>query len=612
MSEVSAEIPNLDSLVIVDNKELEIYGMEILSLYPQLAGFFIGNEQGDFLFIKRFPDGSIGTEIINRSISEPTTTWFYRDLAGKVDSVEVTNDVSYDPRSRPWYIGAKDSGEQFWTDIYIFFTDRQPGITSSNPIYDANGSLIGVVGIDITLNELSRFLETLQVGKSGIVFITNAEGEVVAFPNLEISTQEGDSFRPLSITEIDIDPITAVYSKYLANGEEQFTLETDQGRYMTAFTPFPDNFQKNWEIGITVPEDDFIGSIKETNRISLLFSLVILLIAILLVIFFSRNIARPIELLTEETERIKNLQLDSNLRVESSIHEVQRLADSISSMRNSLEIFKKHAPAVLVRQLITVGEETQLGGRERQLTLLFTDVAGFTSISQDMIPEDLMRQLSAYMGIFTEIIMTFNGIIDKYMGDGLLAYWDAPIAKPDHACLACKTALECRDRANELNQDWQAKGNMIFPTRIAIHTGETLVGNLGSSDYMSYTVLGKSVDFIRLLKPVQDRFESQIVISDSTYKNVADTYYTRPLESIADNKHETTIIYELICERDQAQADDVALSEQFTQGFEAYMNHDWTKAHDIFFALVTKYPHDTASQLYFSWSLANLQDSISQ
>ena len=143
-----------------------------------------------------------------------------------------------------------------------------------------------------------------------------------------------------------------------------------------------------------MPEDDFIGAIKRTNQISLFISLVILALAIVLAVFISRSISRPIVLLTEDTQRISDLRLDNNLEINSPIREVQLLAESISAMKNNLQIFKKYAPAELVRQLIQAGEQGDPGGQQKELSILFTDIGGFANVAQGAIPEQLMLQLS--------------------------------------------------------------------------------------------------------------------------------------------------------------------------------------------------------------------------
>ena len=328
--------------------------------------------------------------------------------------------------------------QQFWTDIYIFFTDQKPGITAAYPITDADGTLIGVIGIDVALDELSQFLQTQQVGQEGIVFIINDASEIVAYPGISLAAQEGESYRPLGVAEVDQPWIQDAYAIHRESGQTRFTLESGGQRYIASFVPFSDSFQKNWEIGILVPENDFIGAIKQTNQISLLISLVILLLALMSAVFVARSISKPIVLLTDETQKIKNFDLNGNIEIQSPISEVQHLSESISAMKTGLKEFQKYVPDELVRQLMATGEEAELGGHKKELTLFFTDITGFTTISENMVPEDLMLQLSDYLGALSSIVMAENGTVDKFMGDGLMAFWGAPAPK----CRSCLLRLQ--------------------------------------------------------------------------------------------------------------------------------------------------------------------------
>ena len=610
MAQVSAKIPNSETFSLIENEELEAYGMEVLALYPQLSGFFIGNEQGDFLFTKRFPDGSIGTQMINRSTAvTPIRTWTYRDIEGNVTDIEVTLDPPYDPRERPWYQGAKDLTAPYWTDIYIFFTDQKPGITAAYPIVDDAGHLHSVIGIDVALDELSQFLQTQTIGQTGVAFIVNDKAEIVAYPNVALATAEGESFRPIALSELGHDWVTDAYQRYDQTGNGRFTIRSNNTSYIASFTPFPTNFGKDWTIGILVPEDDFIGRIKTTNQISLLISFIILIVAVVMILFFSRSISRPIEQLTAETEKIKEFKLDNTLAITSPIHEVQRLAESISAMKKGLEAFKKYVPAALVRQLIQTGEEAQLGGYQKELTIFFTDIAGFTTITEDMPPQALMLQLSDYLGELATIVMEQKGTVDKYVGDGLMAFWGAPLPMENHAYYACRAGLLCREKSAELNQKWRQMGKLTFLTRIGIHTGKTLVGNMGSENRMNYTVLGDSVNLASRLEPINDVYGTEIIVSNATYEKVSTQFHFRPLDVVTvKGKREYILLYELMGEKGQTPDHIIALCQGFEKGFNAYLTQNWPTALAIFEALHTQYPHDTATEIYLTRCIALHKD----
>ncbi|MEM7331910.1 MAG: adenylate/guanylate cyclase domain-containing protein [Chloroflexota bacterium] len=605
MAQTSAQLPNIDSESLVNNAELEQYGKEILNQHPQLSGFFIGNEQGDFIFTKRDVDGSVDVQVIDRSLNPPERTWTYRNLVGDVESVETTTDFTYDPRQRPWYGGAKESGNQFWTNIYIFFTDQKPGITSAYPILDENGRLSGVIGIDVALDELSQFLETQKVGENGVVFIINQNAELVAYPGIELAIQDGESFRPIHINELGIDWISQAYSEFEREGNGRFVFENNSERFIASFTPFPTGSGEPWQIGVVVPENDFIGSINRTNQITLIISLTILIFSIFAALIISRTISRPIVELTAETNKIKSFNLDSNVEVNSAIHEVQTLSESVTAMRNSLRAFQKYVPSELVRQLIHTGEEAQLGGTKRELTILFTDIIGFTTITEDMLPEKLMLQLSNYLGHLANHIMANNGTVDKFVGDGIMAFWGAPLENKHHAEQACRTALALAEAVEKLNNQWIVENKVTFPTRIGIHTGETLVGNMGSTDRMNYTVVGDSVNLTSRLEGANNVYGTQIIVSHDTYEKAVHQFHFRPLDVVTvKGKREFILLYELMGEIGHTPEQDILLADMFAEGFEAYVAQHWDEAQTIFEKILVDHPDDTPSHIYLTRCIA--------
>ena len=599
-AQTSAQIPRIASQSLVNNSDLETYGAEIIRQYPQLSGFFIGNEAGDFIFTKRDgSDGSVDIQVIDRSLEVPERTWTYYDAAGQVESVELITDFTYDPRQRPWYQGAAQSGGQFWTDIYIFFTDEKPGITSAYPILDPAGQLVGVIGIDVALDELSQFLQTQKVGENGVVFIINEAAEIVAFPDTQLAAQDGESFRPVHLTELDIDWVTAAYQQFTESGEQRFVFEIDNTQYIASFTPFAAGGNAAWQIGVVVPRDDFIGAIKQTNQITLTISLTILGVAILSVLFIARSISRPIVALTVETDKVKSFELDSEVNVVSAIREVQALSESVSAMRTSLRAFKKYIPAELVRQLVESGHEAQLGGTKKELTILFTDIIGFTTITENMVPEALMLQLSTYLGTMATAIMHNKGTVDKYVGDGIMAFWGAPIDQPDHATCACHAALAISTAVKQFNEEWASQDAPPFPTRIGIHSGETLVGNMGSNERMNYTVVGDSVNLTSRLEGANNVYGTEIIVSHDTYKQTAHTFHFRPLDTVTvKGKRKFVKLYELVGEIGKTAPELIEMARNFTIGFDAYLGRRWAEAQQIFELILADFPDDIPSQIY--------------
>jgi adenylate cyclase len=598
--EISSRIAEKQTFSSPDIVQFESYTIGALAFYNH-PSIYMGDERGNFLGLRKFSDGTIHTQVIDRTVTPTTETVEHRDQVGNVTKVDVSMDVQFDPRVRPWYKGAKETRKQYWTDMYIFFASQKPGITASYPVIDKNGQFVGAFGMDIELEEVSNFLQTQKIGESGITFIVNGKNEIVAYPDLSrIVKKEGEGFRPTYINELGVDWIIDAFHEYEKTGSRKFEFKSNGKRYIGSFTSFPETFGKDWKIGLIVPEDYFLGAIKKTNVISLLISLAILFVAILSARALARSISRPIELLTEETKKIKDLQLNEKVDIQSPVREIQLMSEALSAMKTGLQAFEKYVPAGLVRQLIQTGEEARLGGQKRELTVLFSDVAGFTTISEGMPPEDLMLHLSEYFEELTRIVIAQKGTIDKYIGDAIMAFWGAPIWDVNHAFNACRAALLCQKKLQELNKKWEGSGKISLPTRIGIHTGETVVGNIGSTERMNYSVLGDSVNLANRLEGVNKLYGTQIIVSQATYERVSNNFVFRLLDIVAvKGKKQGIRIYELVCERESDIAQEAEKRcEEFAEGFQAYLRQDWDLALKIFVGIGHKSPADKVAGLY--------------
>jgi hypothetical protein len=185
----------------------EPLAFRVLANLPQVSNFLVADTQGNFLMIARQPDGSLHTKIVERSAESAQVTWIRRDIEGNVVDEETSVDDSYDPRNRPWYKGAVNSQELFWTDFYIFFTSQTHGATISLPIMGKNDERLGVFGLDIELKEISAFLETLKIGRNGWAIIIDEEGYIVAHPEIKkMVKKEGDVYKPILVEELG-DPV---------------------------------------------------------------------------------------------------------------------------------------------------------------------------------------------------------------------------------------------------------------------------------------------------------------------------------------------------------------------------------------------------------------------
>jgi len=310
-------------------------------------------------------------------------------------------------------------------------------------------------------------------------------------------------------------------------------------------------------------------------------------------------------MLTEETKKIENFDLDSEKTVHSHINEINILSEAISTMRNGLRAFKKYVPADLVRLLIVEGKGekgAEIGGKERDITIMFTDIQNFTQITEEIQPEELMTHLCDYFDELTNIIKSHNGTIDKYIGDAIMAFWNAPIADEMHSLNACQAAIDIQARLELLNAEWKKQGKPQFITRIGIATGKALVGNIGSYNRLNYTVLGDTVNEASRLEVLNKVYGTGIIISEKLKNNIASDFFLRKLDCVVvKGKSHSSFIYEIIAHTDKEREDKIFwLNQQFEIGFSAYKNKEWQKAIEAFQSIKDKYPEDTLSDLFMT------------
>jgi class 3 adenylate cyclase len=281
------------------NETAERFAMSVLKELPQIASFYVGDSDGDFLMVRRLEGGVETKQIINGV--DRTVLLTGRNAAGDEISRREDPTDTYDPRTRPWYQGALQGGEVFWTGIYIFFSDKKPGITVSTRVPGPSG-VDRVFGVDVTLEELSRFLSSLEIGTHGRALIMDAEGRLIAVPNSEqVIKPVGDEFIPPKVDELDDPILTAAFDRFRVEGQGRRIIERDGTRYISSATPMPGTTHK-WWILIVVPEEDFIGFVANNNRTALFMSLSIVLAVVVLAVLLVRQglrSDRSIRLMTE-------------------------------------------------------------------------------------------------------------------------------------------------------------------------------------------------------------------------------------------------------------------------------------------------------------------------
>jgi class 3 adenylate cyclase len=296
------------SVDIKNRAFLETLAFRVLSNLSQISNFNVADPRGNFLMVKKMPDGAFHTKIVDRSGKPTRVTWVQRDKAGHEVDVETSDDDAYDPRNRPWYTGAVEAGEVYWSDFYIFFTDQKLGLTVARPVYGTDDELLSVFGLDMELEALSQFLETLKIGSQGRAIIVDEEGYIIAYPDREkMFRKEGDVYKFIRLEEMQDKVLRRTYSRFQVKGYGRRVLEVDGERYLTTAFLLPTHIGHEMTVFIIVPEEDFVGFVSRNNRTVFLMSIgVVVLTAIMagFMVFQSLRADRNAQLVLERQNEL--------------------------------------------------------------------------------------------------------------------------------------------------------------------------------------------------------------------------------------------------------------------------------------------------------------------
>ena len=226
------------------------------------------------------------------------------------------------------------------------------------------------------------------------------------------------------------------------------------------------------------------------------------------------------------------------------------MESAASLLRTSLKSFSSFVPMDVVRQLIKSGIPLTLGVEPRFLTVFFSDLENFSSHAERLAPDDLLVQISTYFEEVSGAITKEGGTIDKFIGDGVMAFWNAPVRRPDHVLRACAGALRAARRMEEVNNRWETEGRPRIRIRIGLNCANVLVGNVGSSARLSYTALGDGVNVAARLEGINKLFGTTICISDTIYDQVQAKIFVRPIKRVqVKGRKAEFMIYELLALR---------------------------------------------------------------
>jgi adenylate cyclase len=270
--------------------------------------------------------------------------------------------------------------------------------------------------------------------------------------------------------------------------------------------------------------------------------------------------------------------------------------------------FTQYVAPGVIALILQHPEFLQLGGEEKELTAMFSDIRGFTTLSEGLSPTSLVELLNEFLSAMTDVIFKHWGTLDKYIGDAIMAFWGAPYPQSDHAVRACRTGLEMLDVLNKLQAKWEAQGRPRVDIGVGINTGLMVVGNMGSAKRFNFTIMGDNVNLASRLEGTNKQFGTRVIISEATYLAVHEHFVARELDLIrVKGKMKPVKIFELLGSNSDLETHRDRV-ERFHKGLEEYRSGQWKTALETFEELTTDYPQDAPSRIF----LKRCQDLLEQ
>ncbi len=541
-----------------DNRSMK-YLLGITKHSDTIISMYVGLEDASFRQVRRIDPTVKIQDKMPPDLSKFAYRWIdapkksgvvdhYRFLDAREKEIGRSEQVtSYDPRGRLWYRTAVQEGMPTISDPDVFATLGLIGFTIAAPFY-RNGQLAGVAASDITLDVLSEYLSQHKISPGTLSYLLDQQGRVIA--NSErTKTYVNDNGK------VELQHITSIGNKLPAiafslrqdHDEKRFTFVHADKKYVAGLSNLPPQFGKKWQLFVITPLDDFTGAFDKQNRILLLFGLIAITLQIFIIYIMSKVISAPLEKLATKVTKIQEFGGETLPPLDSPIREVAVLSKAIHTLDTLVSSFAAFVPMDLVRQLLDSNQKLAIGGHSRFLTIFFSDLESFSTLSEELPSQELLLRVSAYLEVVTRSINQEAGTVDKFIGDGVMAFWGAPVHLDDHAWRACLSALHIRDGMKVLNERLTAQGQKPLNVRIGIHSDAVLVGNIGSAERISYTAMGDGVNIAARLEGINKEFGTYICISHNVYKEAGERLCVRPIDDVAVKGRRGKIaIYELM------------------------------------------------------------------
>jgi adenylate cyclase len=561
------------------------------------------DQDGALLLRRVRPDGAAWREEMVRVARDGTRTALAAAAAGAVPPLDPTTHPTFTTPSRPEY-----RDRALWSDLAFFEADaalpearRRRVVSVQKALWTPSGAFVGVVRVALEsdrLDELVRVRVDEAVPRDDhVVFLCDGAGRLLSrlgpgdrFALLDRAGHE-DPEGDVRVVAADLAaPVAATLAMpavHEMTSTDAMVSRLDVGgvSYLVSVAALLGERTQGWRVGIVVPEAHYLGALAASRRRGLVIAALLGLGAAIGAALMLRAMRRDLARLIGETTHLRTFDFSPSPNGAATFRDVQAASQSLEQAKTALRALGKYVPLDLVRDLYDAHREPVLGADLQDVTLLFSDIAGFTTLAEALAPDDLAIALGAYLEAMTAAIHATGGIIDKYIGDGVMALWNTPHPVSAHARRACEAALACVAATDALFASAAWKGRSPWRTRFGIHRAEVTVGHFGAPDRLSFTAMGDGVNLASRLEGLGKQYGVAIIVSETVEHDARDAFWFRRLDRVAvKGKQRGVGVYELLGRRAPNVAAP-ALIAAYETALDTYGRGDFAAALALFSAL---------------------------
>jgi adenylate cyclase len=479
-------------------------------------------------------------------------------------------------------------GRLLWSDLHWSGVDAERPLTQrrvSVSVQKAEypgGRFAGVLRIGLFKDAIDKAVEMPASVDTSThsVFICDNDGQLIAISGSTHYILSQDDIRvstdgaPPQVLDALKRPILQTVDDDTPDVSDHFV--TSGTTYLCTFRNLPDT--QSWIVGVVVPRDSYLAPLLEIKGRVFWGSVALVVVITLLGLIVLHAVSRAHSVILHEAALMNDFVLTPS-RNSCNFYDINRVLGSLERAKTAMRSMGKYVPIDLVRRLYHREEEPRLGGETTELSVLFTDIQSFTEFAEGRDADTVATRLGAYLDVVASGIQRQKGTIDKFIGDSVMAFWNAPEPVPGHSALACGAALAGRDALENLYRSPAWEGAPRFETRFGLHRCVASVGHFGSPDRFNYTAIGDGINLASRLQGLNKHYGTSIIVSAVLREAAGAGFVFRRLDRVAvKGKTESLDIYELIGE---ASAGVPARVKIYEQALDDYLEREFERALDL-------------------------------